>query len=176
MKLFRALALSAALLSCSSWVFGQDYHNWQYQNRDERAYHDGYNQGRADAASGRRPHPNSDRRDFREGYDAGYNSVRRSGEYRGGYPSGGGYPNGGAYPNGGYGRGGMQVAQENGYRDGINDGRKDRGTGHSNRPTQGDNYKNAPGYSSSMGDRQQYKDTYRSGYERGYQEGYNGRR
>ena len=56
----------------------------------------------------------------------------------------------------------------------MNDGQHDRATGHSFRPTHDDNYKNAPGYSSSMGDRQQYKNTYRQGYEQGYPQGYNG--
>jgi hypothetical protein len=69
----------------------------------------------------------------------------------------------------------MRVAQENGIRDGRNDGSKDRATGHSFRPTQDDNYKNAPGYSSNMGDRQQYKDAYRQAYQQGYQQGYNRR-
>jgi len=77
----------------------------------------------------------------------------------------------GGYGNGGYGNG-SSIAQQNGYRDGVNDGRKDRATGHSFRPTQGDNYKGAPGYSSSMGDRQQYKDAYRQSYQQGYQQGY----
>lgn len=49
------------------------------------------------------------------------------------------------------------------------------GQGHSFRPTQDDNYKNAPGYSSNMGYRQQYKDMYRQAYQQGYQSGYNGR-
>ena len=33
-------------------------------------------------------------------------------------------------------------------------------------------YKNAPGYSSIMGDRQQYKDAYRQAYQQGYPQGY----
>jgi len=73
----------------------------------------------------------------------------------------GGYGNGGY---GGYGNG-SSIARQNGYRDGANDGRKDRATGHSFRPTQGDNYKNAPGYSSS-------KDAYRQSYQQGDQQGY----
>ncbi|MGZ4814407.1 MAG: hypothetical protein ACXVZV_03300, partial [Terriglobales bacterium] len=60
-----------------------------------------------------------------------------------------------------------------GYQDGLNDGRSDRMTGHSFRPTQDDNYKNADrGYSSAFGAKQIYKDTYRQGYEQGYQQGY----
>jgi len=73
---------------------------------------------------------------------------------------------------GGYGQ--YRQAEDVGYRDGLNDGRHDRDTGHSFRPTHDDNYKNADrGYSSNMGSKQAYKDTYRRGYERGYNEGYN---
>ena len=60
----------------------------------------------------------------------------------------GGYGTG-SHGNGGYGNP-SRIAQQNGYRDGVNDGRNDRATGHSFRPTHDDNYKNAPGYSSSM--------------------------
>jgi hypothetical protein len=64
-------------------------------------------------------------------------------------------------------------AAQIGYQDGINDGRNDRVTGHSFRPTQDDNYKDASrGYSSAFGDKQSYKNTYRQGYEQGYQQGY----
>src|SRR5579884_2260632 len=68
----------------------------------------------------------------------------------------------------------MRQAENIGYEDGVNDGRHDRETGHSFRPTHDDNYKNATrGYNSSFGSKLAYKDTYRRGYERGYQEGYN---
>jgi len=64
-------------------------------------------------------------------------------------------------------------AEQIGFQDGVNDGRSDRITGHSFRPTHDDNYKNADrGYNGSFGSKQAYKDTYRVGYERGYQEGY----
>lgn len=171
MKIFGTLALGAALLTCSTWGFGQDYHNWQYQGHSDRAhYQRGYDDGRNDARSGRRFHPNSNDRDYRSGYDAGYNSARQGGVYDHGRPSGPyGNPGYGAYGNG------SRIAQETGFRDGRNDGAKDRATGHSFRPTQGDNYKNAPGYNSSMGDRQQYKNMYRQAYQQGYQQGYNRR-
>lgn len=70
----------------------------------------------------------------------------------------------------------MNQAQNIGYQDGLNDGSNDMRTGHSFRPTHDDNYKNADrGYSSSFGDKNQYKQLYRQGYESGYQRGYNGR-
>jgi opacity protein-like surface antigen len=73
--------------------------------------------------------------------------------------------------------GGSRQAEDVGYRDGQNDGHSDRDHGHSFRPTQDDNYKNADrGYSSSMGSKQSYKDAYRRGYERGYNESYRGGR
>lgn len=170
MRFFRILALAAALLTSSSWAFGQLYQTVQY-GQQNRAYKDGFEHGRADAQSGRGRHPGSDNRDYRSGYDAGYNSVHDNHGYHGGYP-GGSYGNPGHGPyGGGYGNMG-QVARDNGFRDGRNDGARDRATGHSFRPTQGDNYKNAPGYSSRMGDRQQYKDMYRQAYQQAYREGY----
>ena len=172
MKGFRTLALGAALLTSSVWAFGQNYQSWQYQDRNDRAeYRHGYDEGRADARSGRRFRPSSNERDYRAGYEAGYNSARQGGGYDRDRERG--YGNAG-YGNGGVGNG-MRVAQENGFREGRNDGAKDRATGHSFRPTQDDNYKNAPGYSSSMGDRKQYKDAYRQAYQQGYQQGYNRR-
>ena len=75
------------------------------------------------------------------------------------------------------GHGEFRQAEDIGYRDGMNDGRRDRDGGHSFRPTHDDNYKNADrGYNGSMGSKQAYKDAYRRGYERGYQEGFGGRR
>jgi hypothetical protein len=193
MKVLRAAALGAALLSSSVWAFGQDYHSWQYQDRDDRGiYKQGYEQGRSDAQNGRRLHSDSDRyregddrRAYQEGYQAGYNSARNRGDSdrdgdrdrdrdhdRDGDHDRNGGPGNGNY--GGYGN--MSVARQNGFRDGVSDGSHDRATGHSFRPTHDDNYKNAPGYSSSMGDRQQYKNAYREAYGQGYPQGYNGRR
>lgn len=203
MRLFRAFALTAALLTSTALAFGQDYHDWRYQNRDQDdrgVYRQGYEQGRNDVQSRRRFHPDSDRyregddrRAYREGYEAGYNSRGhgdhdgdadkdrdRDQDHDGNRDRDGDHDrddrdrnngNGGNY--GGYGNM-SQIAQQNGYRDGMNDGRSDRATGHSFRPTHDDNYKNAPGYSSSMGDRQQYKNIYRQGYGQAYPLGYNG--
>lgn len=182
MKLIRTLTLGAALLTTSAWAFGQAYYQpVQGHDRDDRGiYRQGYQQGQMDARNHRSFHPDAnryregdDRRAYRDGYEAGYRSSGgRDWDRDRGRNSG--YNNGGYY--GGRGYGNMNsIAQQNGYRDGMNDGRKDRMTGHSFRPTQDDNYKNAPGYSSNMGDRQQYKNIYRQGYQQGYQIGYNGR-
>jgi hypothetical protein len=185
-KLFRGLFLSAALLSTATLTLAQDYHGSRYQDRDDRRiYQRGYEQGRSDVQNRRRFNPDSnryreadDRRAYRQGYEAGYNSGRHGNagwdrdhdRDNDRYGRNGSYGNGGNY-GGGYGNP-SSIARQNGYRDGMNDGRKDRATGHSFRPMQGDNYKGAPGYSSSMGDRQQYKDAYRQAYQQGYPQGY----
>ena len=63
-------------------------------------------------------------------------------------------------------------AREFGYQDGLNDGRNDRSTGHSFRPTHDSNFKHADrGYYGSM-DKNYYKQLYREAYENGYQRGY----
>jgi len=184
MKLIRTLMLGAALLTTSGWAVGQGYYQpVQGHDRDDRAaYRQGYQQGQIDARNHRGFHADTnryregdDRRAYRDGYEAGYRSSGgRDWDRDRDRDRNSGYNNGGYY--GGRGYGNMNsVAQQNGYRDGMNDGRKDRMTGHSFRPTQDDNYKNAPGYSSNMGDRQQYTNIYRQGYQQGYQIGYNGR-
>jgi hypothetical protein len=176
MRCFRTIVLSATLLG-SSALIAQPHQGYGYQDRSERqSYRVGFEQGRSDAASGRRPQPNESRyrdRDDREAFRRGYDEGYRSAQGRGGFNR-----DRGSYGNAGYGNGGFnngsQAARQNGMRDGLNDGRKDRATGHSFRPTQGDNYKNAPGYNSSMGSRQEYKDSYRAAYQQTYQQGYNG--
>ena len=184
MKVIRTLVLGAALLTTSGWAFCQGYYQpVQGHDRDDRAaYRQGYQQGQIDARSHRGFHPDAnryregdDRRVYRDGYEAGYRSSGgRDWDRDRDRDRNSGYNNGGYY--GGRAYGNMNsIAQQNGYRDGMNDGRKDRITGHSFRPTQDDNYKNAPGYTSNMGDRQQYKNVYRQGYQQGYQIGYNER-
>ncbi|HKV41934.1 MAG TPA: hypothetical protein VJX67_22210, partial [Blastocatellia bacterium] len=143
MKLLRALLMGAALFGTAGLSFGQDYHGSRYQDRFNPDA-DPYRQA-------------DDRRAFHQGYEAGYNSGRQSNAGWNHDRDNDRYGHNGGF--GGYGNG-ASIAHQNGLRDGMNDGRKDRATGHSYRPTQDDNYKDAPGYSSSMGDRQQYKDAY----------------
>jgi len=147
-------------------------------------YQRGRTRGQDDAAANRsqRYRPNFNNDYDREAYQAGYDQGVQDGraQYNGRH-------NRGQYePNDQYGRGG-QYGQNNGQygnnqaveigaQDGLNDGRTDRQTGHSNRPTQGDNYKNAlRGYNSSMGGENAYKALYRQGYGPAYQRGYTGR-
>lgn len=62
-----------------------------------------------------------------------------------------------------------------GYQDGFNDGRGDRISGHSFRPTHDGNFKHADrGYYGGI-DRNYYKQMYREAYENGYQRGYDRR-
>jgi hypothetical protein len=146
--------------------------NGYYNNS---AYRQGYNDGIQDRNNGNRVvhrhawKSDQDARAYAAGYDSGYNGAANGRWGNNGRWNNGGY---GAY-RGAYGNVRGQAGRI-GYRDGINDGQHDRSTGHSFRPTQDDNYKNADrGYSSSFGDKQSYKNAYRQGYEQGYQQGYN---
>lgn len=66
-------------------------------------------------------------------------------------------------------------AYQIGLQDGINDGVRDRQSNHSFRPTKTEKYEDADsGYTSSLGDKDQYKAIYRQGYTVGYQQGYSG--
>ncbi len=188
MKHMKAMLLGAALMAGTTtlavaqsvvpvqWGWGQR------DNDDRQAFRDGLNQGQQDARHNRRFNPNSNRwreRDDREAYRSGY---ERGFQQNSGYNNGGwgrddhdrgGWGIGrGSY--GGYGGNGASAAQQYGYQDGINDGARDRRTGHSDRPTQDSNYKHADrGYNSSYGDKNYYKQSYRQAYESGYQQGYN---
>ena len=202
MRLNRTIVLVAALFISGAAYAAQPYaQNPGQQRRDDRdrpAYDDGYRQGRDDAMhrrsannNGGRWHTGHERHAYQDGYNDGYRSGgpiigdrdrdhdrdrdrdhdadRDRDRGRGTY----GGPQNGQYG----GRSPWDQARQIGYQDGLADGRSDRATGHSFRPTQDDNYKNASrGYNSSMGDKQTYKNAYREGYARGYPEGYNGRR
>src|SRR6185312_11102983 len=190
-KFLKTFTLGTTLLLSSGWLAAQTWPNangrfdYQHDRDDRAAYNAGFQQGRNDAASRRARHPHGaehyrerdDREAFNQGYNRGYDSVRvgdrdRDRDHDRDDRGPGAYGNPGR--NGGYANG-SRAAQQFGYRDGLNDGRSDRQSGHSFRPTHDDNYKNASnGYSG--GDRNQYKAAYRQAYEQGYQQGYNGRR
>lgn len=195
MKHMKAMLLSAALMAGTAtlavaqsvvpvqWGWGQR------DNDDREAFREGLSQGQSDARHNRRFNPDNnrwrerdDRQAYRSGYERGFqqqgggyrNDRDRDGDWdRDGRDRGnagqGGY---GGYGGGGY---GANSARQNGFQDGINDGARDRRSGHSNRPTQDSNYKHADhGYNSSFGDKNYYKQSYRQAYENGYQQGYNG--
>jgi hypothetical protein len=189
MKYMKAMLLGTALIVGTTtfaaaqavvpvqwgWGLGRD-------SDDRQAFKEGYNQGKSDARHNRRFDPDNnrwrerdDRQAFRSGYERGF---RENGGYYGNgrdrdWDHDGDRDRGG-YGRGGYGGYGLNAARQYGYQDGINDGARDRRTGHSNRPTQDSNYKHADhGYSSSYGDKNYYKQAYRQAYENGYQQGYN---
>jgi hypothetical protein len=176
------------------------YNNNGYNN--QAAYQQGLHDGREDSQHNRvkdhhRKWNGNDRAAYDAGYRAGQQSAYRNGRY---YPNGGYYPNqpvyngpynngpynngpynngpynnGPYYGNGGYyGNNGMQVAQQYGYQDGVNEGSNDRATGHSFRPTHDRGYQLATnGYQPQFGSKQQYQQWYRQAYEQGYNRGYN---
>jgi hypothetical protein len=193
MRHIKAMLLGAALMAgTTTLAMAQSVvpvqWGWGHRDDDDRqAYKEGFRRGQEDARHNRRFDPDDSRwreRDDRQAYRSGYERGFR--QYSG-YNNGGwgrdrdgdwdrdGDRDRGVYGrgNGGYGGYGANAAQQYGYQDGINDGARDRRTGHSNRPTQDGNYRHADhGYSSSYGDRNYYKQAYRQAYERGYQEGY----
>lgn len=65
-----------------------------------------------------------------------------------------------------------RTAEENGFRDGLADGARDRDTGHSFRPGSNDKYEDCPGYYGELGSRDAYKRYYRDAYRHGYNRGY----
>jgi len=163
---------------------------WGHRDDDDRqAFREGYQRGQWDARHNRRFDPDNNRwreRDDRHAYRSGYErGFREAGGFRG-YGRDrdwdrdgdddrdrdrGGYGRGGY---GGYGSSGLSSARQYGYQDGINDGARDRRTGHSNRPTQGDNYKHADrGYIPNYGNKDYYKQAYREAYYNAYEQGYN---
>ena len=169
-KNWKAMAAGlAVLMGVSGAAWGQD---WDHRKDDDKRVRIENHDRDRDRD---RDH---DRRVYNNGwYDRDHDRDYRAPVYRGPVYTSPVYrgpvytsPNYGYYGNGGYYR---NNAAQIGYQDGLNDGRQDRMTGHSFRPTQDDNFKNADrGYSSAFGDKQGYKNTYRQGYEQGYQQGY----
>jgi hypothetical protein len=65
------------------------------------------------------------------------------------------------------------AAFDNGYRDGLEKGREDRGDNDSFDPVRHSRYRSADrGYDSRYGTKEQYKLAYRDGFESGYRQGY----
>lgn len=70
-----------------------------------------------------------------------------------------------------------EVAQNTGYRDGLEKGRNDARQGKSFNLERHDAYREADhGYRSSFGNREDYRQQYRESFRRGYEEGYRARR
>jgi hypothetical protein len=67
-----------------------------------------------------------------------------------------------------------QIAQDNGYRDGLQHGQYDR-SGNRGYNYKSDDWKHADrGYQKTYGSKGQYKQVYRDAYQNGYSAGYNG--
>ena len=189
MKPLRAIVLSAALLtSGATFAAAQTVvpvqWGWQHRDGDDRAaFRDGYRQGQLDARQRRRAdwnarcsyRDNDDRVAFRNGYTQGYREINAG--YRrgdGDHDGDDGYYRGNRGGYGGYGGYAFNAARQYGLQDGLNDGRADRNTGHSFRPTHDSNYKHADrGYDPRFGNLNGYKAAYRQAYQQGYQQGYN---
>jgi hypothetical protein len=190
MTVFSAPNFAQAFQSARGMANGRGHYKVKNKNRDYRtgdwnnnnsSYQRGLNDGREDGARNRnrqyrwQTNNDSDRRAYEAGYEQGYRDSARydnndDRRYRN---------NDGLYSrNDQYGRSGSTAAQF-GYQDGLKDGRQDRATGHSNRPTQGDNYKNAtrgfPGGAGQTAYKAEYRQAYVSGYQRGYGEQMDGR-
>jgi hypothetical protein len=137
-----------------------------YDHHDtDKAYKDGYKHGQDDAKEHKSAYPHSkkwkhddQRRAYEQGYQEGYQSVSaayapspvpQSEDIAGTSP------------------------RDIGYQDGVLDGRNDRDSGHSFRPTDTDNYKHADrGYNDAFGNKDAWKAVYRQGYADGYREGF----
>jgi hypothetical protein len=165
MRRMRAVILGVGMLGAgASWAAAQSAVAVQYYvDRDDRqAFREGYRQGQWDARHGRRADADDnrwregdDRRAFREGYMRGYREIR--GNY---------------FREPGFGVS-LESARRIGVEDGVNDGRFDRRTGHSFRPTHDANFRHADrGYYPGFGSREYYRQIYREGYENGYRQGY----
>jgi len=75
--------------------------------------------------------------------------------------------------NNGYGYNTYQIAQQQGYSDGLSTGSADAQRGQSFDPQRSHYYRNAnDGYNSRYGNRGQYQQAFRQGFLQGYREGY----
>ena len=152
-------------------------HDKDNDNANNSNYQRGFSHGQDDGANNRnhqyrmRLDNDADRRAYEAGYDQGYQDNNRRGQYDHDRDANG--DNNGHYGQYGHNGSNRNPGSQTGFHDGLNDGQQDRLTGHSNRPTKGDNYKNATrGYNSSLGGETQYKESYRQAYVQGYQQGY----
>jgi hypothetical protein len=66
------------------------------------------------------------------------------------------------------------AAYQQGYKDGLMDGQDDRQGSHTYRALATSRYQHTPGYDSSYGDKDRYKEFYRQGYAAGYQQAFTG--
>jgi hypothetical protein len=140
-------------------------------NANNLMYQQGLNHGQADRTNSQphqyrlQPNNSDDRRAYESGYDQGYQSNRsansdsswQNSQYAPGSDANG------------------NVATQNGFQDGANDGLQDRQSGHSSRATKHRTYERGNrGYEATFGSKDQFKASYRQAYIHGYEKGYNG--
>ncbi len=182
MRYMRAMLLGTALLTGASTlaaaqaVVAVQWGLGQRDDDDRQAFREGFRQGQWDVQHNRRFDPDDnrwregdDRRAFRAGYERGFREFGYRGD--GGFRDRDGDRDDYGYRRAGY---GLNAARQNGYQAGINDGARDRRTGHSFRPGHADNYHDADrGYIPNYGNKNYYKQAYREAYTRAYEQGYN---
>lgn len=196
-RLIPAALISASTLAvtpaCASQVYG--YHGYDTREMERRAYDNGYRDGvRAGEHDGRdgrvfamerqREWRDADdgyhrdygdrefyqrnfREGFRVGYSEGFNRYARGG-VSSGYPST--YPAPPVVvPRATYGT----PAAQNGYRDGLEQGRDDARDHDRFDPTGAKRYREGDhDYHDRYGSREEYKREYRAAFQQGYDEGY----
>lgn len=176
---------------------GQGYGQYGGYRNDPayaRGYQDGFNSGRTDLERGKRngdpvksenyeetPGYNSSygskdawKQMYRQAYVQGYQQGMQGGNGPGNYGQG---PAQRGYGQGGYGQGpyGGDPAAAKGFQDGFNTGRADLQRGKMDGdPVKGENYEETPGYNSSYGPKDQWKQQYRQAYVDGYRQGLSG--
>jgi len=183
LNVLKAIWIFALAVACIAFVtptLAAAYQSQQNQtinhsdtkdNANNLMYQQGLNHGQADRTNNQphqyrlQPNDSDDRRAYEAGYDQGYQTNRDSNHY----PAGeiGQYaPR--SEPNG-------NMAVQNGFQDGANDGLQDRQAGHSSRATKHHSYEHGNrGYEASFCSKDQYKASYREAYIQGYEKGYNG--
>jgi hypothetical protein len=191
--------LGAALFATPACASGGFYtQRYPTVDRDDRAYfnrgvRDGLNAGSDDARRGRaydvrrhgeyrdnrRGDDRGDLRAYRQGFESGYDEGYRRyarggyGDARRGYPPVPNYPR--DNPNAGARGRFTSAAAENGYRDGLDAGRKAANDGDRFDPVRERRYRDGDhDYNSRYGSRDQYKRDYRAAFQQGYEAGYRG--
>jgi hypothetical protein len=192
-----ALLAAAALVTtpaCAAQVYSQPH---PVGDRDDRAFYNrGFNEGHAigiaDARRGRpfdmhahrewrdieRQHiERDDVRAYRQGFEVGYGQGYRQ-LARADYPPVPAYPppRPPQEPYSGEARDGyVTPAAQNGYRDGLDEGRRDAHNRERFDPVRSHRYRSADhDYDRRYGPLEVYKREYRDAFQRGYEEGYRG--
>jgi hypothetical protein len=200
-----AVVLVATSACASGGYYGYPGTRPSVRQVDDRAYRNGYEEGRVqgqnDAQRGRSfdysrhneyrnaqsgyggyGNRNEYRNVFQEGFQAGYDEGYRRFARGGAYPSG---PNVYRGTNRGPVYNGPPVystprnsqAGQVGFRDGIEQGQRDARDRRPFDPVRASRYRSADrDYNSRYGSRDEYKREYRSAFEQGYQQGYGARR